>query len=406
MHHKRSIYGHYVNLHSELSEYCYHKMIFAFGRNIVSIFIPIYLLTLGYSLLTVLSWFLVARILTPFITFGGLNLENRLGMRKLILISLLMYPVYFFMILQIKTIPELFLLSAIFYSVLSSIYWSQESVLFLRVSKRKEIAFEKGVSGSLQSIVSLFAPIIGALILVYSGMDSLILIAGIILTLSIIPIKVMKKAHFKLKTSFHDRTKKHGIDKKTLIELYHRGFQSEPIWFAFPMILFIYGFELLEIGFVGFLISLVGVITPMIIGKAIDLHREKILLASSILCFSSWILFLLFPSKLIFFIISLSLGLASEGTFLSAFKKISNMRKERDCSFLGLAFNSIDDGGRSIVLIFMITILYLTNIETMILGIIVVEILFTIWQIRNMLGNKQESEEPGLSQIDKEKIKK
>ena len=42
----------------------------------------------------------------------------------------------------------------------------------------------------------------------------------------------------------------------------------------------------------------------------------------------SWrIVFLLFPSKLVFFIVSLGLGLASEGIFLSAFKRVSDMGK-------------------------------------------------------------------------------
>lgn len=367
-------------LHSSLAEFYYHKLFYQFGFALISIFIPIYFITIGFSLINVFLWLLLYRFSEPLLVFVDKKIANRIGMCKTFIVSLLLAPVSFVMIWQAGAYPGIFFLSALLWGFMNSLYWSQELTLFIEISKSKSAGIERGGMSSLQSIFASFAPFIGGLLLVSFGMYWLIVITSVILLVSVMPIIFIKDAGFKLTSPLIHRARLKSINRKTIIELLHRGFQGEAVDTFLPLFIFLFGLKITEVGIAGSLLAIAGVISPIIIGKAVDKKMEMTLIVSVIVGILGWLFFVLYPESIVLFIATIILGVVYEGYWLTTCKRVCLVAKRRSPSYFGIMFELLDDLGRGIAVLFLFVLFYIDGVNSMIFGVIAMAVVYLIWK--------------------------
>ncbi len=385
---RRMIHHSVVRLHSGLAKYYYHKVFYRLASDLISIFIPIYLLTLGFSLIDVAFWLLILRGSQSFFTSKSAKLADMIGMRKVILISLLLSPVFFFMLWQIKFYPVLFVITAIMQAFISCTYWTQEFTLFIEVSKSKSAGFEKGIMSLIVGPVGMFAPLVGGFILTFSGMPLLISISAVLYMISIIPLLSIKNIHFKMKFHRHDHSKKHHISTRNLIDMIYRGFNHQFTDIVFPTLLFVFGLKIIEIGFVGSIIGLIGILIPILIGKMIDRKLNVVVVINYALFAIGWLLMFLYPEKAFLYVIVIIFAIISSSLWISVCKRICVLGKGKDPSYFGTAAEMFDDVGKLIATFLFFILLLFTNLQTIFLVVVVIGIIMFAWKIRDMEKNK------------------
>lgn len=386
--HKRSIHQSIMRLHSGLANFYYHKAIYTFGSDLITIFVPIYFLTLQFSLLEVLLWLVVYRFAQPLSLSASSKLANRIGMRSMLIFTMLLMPVYFLMIWQIAFFPLLFFPAALFWSFTHSAYWAQELTLFLEVAKSRKAGLERGGITSIQNVFALFSPVIGGVILTLYGMPLLVALTGAALLLSMIPLFFIKKAHFRLRIRRHERTKKHRLEGKTVIHLLHRGLQSDAVYTFLPIFLFLLGLEIIEVGVIGSILAVMGIVTPLLIGKAVDKNWELVVTMSSVFALLTWVVLALFPERIMLFVLSIIIGLLYQGHWLSMNKLVCIAGKRKDPSFFGTSFELLDDIGGGINVFIMLVSYLLWGIPGMMLAIAGAGAVFLAWNFLSRKGSR------------------
>lgn len=379
--HKKSIHHSIVKLHSGLAKFYEHKMFFSFGRDIIDIFIPIYLLTLGFSFPEVLLWFLAKRAVQPFALRIMSGVSNRIGIKKTILLSLLMFPVYYLLLWQLTFVDWLFFPSALLFGWILTTYWSQELTLFMEVAKSKKAGIQRGTVGSLKNIISFIAPLLGGIIFTLLGMPLLIVLAAVVLLFSIVPLLSIKEAHFRLTIPKHDHTKKHTIPPHVVGELLFRGFMHASTTTFFPVFLFLLGFTILDVGIVGTIFGLSGIVAPLVIGKLIDQNRHRVVIGCAVLGMITWASLILFPGKILFLAAAVALDIAGWGFWLSVSKRMTSLGRKKDPSYFGTVFELFDDAGDGLGILLFLILYILGGLPAIVMGIIAVSVVFMVWKL-------------------------
>ena len=370
-----------ISLNSKLKDFYYHKTLYAFAFKLITIFVPIYLLILGFPLIAVIGWLLLKRLSQPFFTIMGIRIANWIGMKKTFIFIMFVGVGYLSLLSAISQNIIFLIPAALAVGMFGAIYSSQEIVLFTEISKKREIGAERGLAKSLQEISGFFAPIIGAFILIKFGMSNLVIIASVIALLSIIPLLMIKNVHFKLKMKLHDRSKKHKIKIGTLIELAHKGIHDEAKESIWPIFLFISGIELMSVGIVGALFALAGIITPFLIGRLVDINRKKIMYITTFGYFVAWSIAAFYPNEIMLYVLSFLIGAASSGLWLSICRKVIELGKKNDPSLFGPIWEMTDDLGRAFTLFIALFVLTFATMQIMFIILAGIALLFIVWEM-------------------------
>ncbi|MFH1433218.1 MAG: MFS transporter [archaeon] len=175
-------------LRKELSEVYLNLSLQSFAISLIAVFIPIYLLSLGYSLDYVIIYFIVYYgCLGLFAPLSAL-LANRFGLKHMIILRT---PFLIIFLLGLHNITTL-TISPLIISALggfgSSLYWVSINSMFARHSDKLHRGTQSGNYISLPQIASLIGPTIGGFITLLYGFPALFLTAIAFIILSMLPL--------------------------------------------------------------------------------------------------------------------------------------------------------------------------------------------------------------------------
>lgn len=186
---------HFHNIHrifkikSELEEVYLNLVIQAFSIALIGIFIPIYLLELGFTLNMVIIFMILFLLsIAAFSPFAA-RISSRFGLKHTILFSVPMLICVFalFVIIPILN-PILLLIVAVFYGIRQSMYWVPLHSEFVRNTDKVHESEEVGNMIGLPKVAAILAPIIGAVVLQHFGFPILFILAIFLLILSVGPL--------------------------------------------------------------------------------------------------------------------------------------------------------------------------------------------------------------------------
>lgn len=366
---------------SKMMKYYCHKSIRSFGMSLVDIFLPIYLLTLGLSITMVLLWFLAEMTIKCIIDLCSIPLTSRIGTRRAMLLALFIEMLFFVSLSVISNNIYILLLVALLYAAGNGIYWINELTMFTKIVKKGQEGFRRSVTDTIENIVSLPSPLIGAIILVRFGMTPLSLLAGFIIILSSVPLYFIKGVNFKIKSdvkSLKKYWKRYKLKKKTILQILNRGMQAEFIYIIWPIFLYISGVELIEIGIVGIILGVAELISPLILGKLADHDHSKLMKFTTLGIMICWLIVIFTNNHYILYFISFVVGILNESIWLSINQKMTSLGKKYNASYFGIVHELGDNIAKALLLIIMIPVTIFFGLNATFVAIIFIGLFFIL----------------------------
>ena len=264
-----------LNIKDELHELYLNQVIQAFAISLIGVFIPIYLIKLGYgfdfALLFVGAMFLGIGMFSPF----GAAISCRIGMKRSIMLRLPLWLVYYgiLMYLQYERLPEaLLFLVGIYGGMVDSIYWHSVNSEFVRNSNKLHRGEQTSHMIAFPSLANIIGPTIGAFLLSEIGFPPLFLIVMVLMGVSVLPLFTtgdkMRRYKFTPKmTTFR------------LGDRLHAGFFAQGlIYFAegiiWPLWIFITFGNLIDVGIAMSAVAIGIFLVTIMVGGLSD-HRSK-----------------------------------------------------------------------------------------------------------------------------------
>jgi len=260
----------------ELNELYMSIALRSFALSMISIFIPIYLLKLNYSLFSVLVFYIVLNSAHALFVIPAAKISSRFGFKHSIFFSI---PVLIIFYLSLYTLEQynwpLFIL-AIILGISNALFWIGHHIDFSKFSDSKNRGKEIGTANIISSVFYVIGPFIGGSILLLLGFKALFVMVSIILMVSIIPLFFSKDIYdpmnFTIKSIFKGQKIRdaltfmgHGIESGV-------GMTIWPIFIFFSILN-----NYLTLGLVSSLSLSFSLIFIFIVGKFSDIHRKLIL---------------------------------------------------------------------------------------------------------------------------------
>lgn len=174
-----------VKLKDEMHDMYLNRVLRTFAFSLLGIFIPIYLINIGYTLDNVILYFIGQYFTTLFMAPLTGIIESKIGVKKTMLLGTSFFVIFFFFLFTIHIYYWPLLLLSIFYGIEQSLYWIPAITNFAKFSKRGVRGREVGNWISFSQAVTVLAPLLGAWIIVSTSFDALLILASVIMILSV-----------------------------------------------------------------------------------------------------------------------------------------------------------------------------------------------------------------------------
>ena len=367
---------------SNLSNYYSHKTVYFFGEALITILLPVYFLLIGFSIASVISWFILSMLFSITLGISTIPFSNKFGTKKALFVGLILEAAFLVFLPFANHDIFVFIFIAFLAGLSNSFYWINDITVFTTISKKEHEGLQAGIIDSIEAAVSIAPPVIGAAILTLYGITYLSFIAALIVTLSVLPLLLLKKVRFKMRfgiRSFAESLKRYKLKKKTLFQIMNRNMQTQVIYTIWPIFLFVSGINIISIGIVGAIFALAGVVTPIIIGKFADLNHNKLMVLSTISILVVWVTLALTRNYYVLFVLSFILGVLLESFWLSIYKKILLLGKKYNVSYFSVIYTILETFFKMLVLIILLPIILLYGISTAFVAMIPITLLFLIF---------------------------
>lgn len=265
--------------YDELSELYISMMFRSFALSIIGIFIPLYLLNLGYPVIEIamiFAWHFTFRI-------GGDYVAGRtiaaIGPKHTIFIS---YIIQIVMLGMFLTLPQfhwpLWLLGGV-WGFSNSLFWLAYHVDFSKIKHTEHGGKEQGMITIVDRIGYTAGPVIGGVLATFFGPQFAFLVSTIILFLGLLPLmSTAEPVRTHRKLDFSPFTfKKIWPDFGTFAATCVNDLSSTFYWPLFMSLFVLGGFVYVELGLIATVGTLVSIGAARVIGQMTDRHHGRAL---------------------------------------------------------------------------------------------------------------------------------
>ena len=253
------------------------------ASSLISVYIPVYLLTLGNPLPKVILFYIVSHgvgLLVGFLLF--VPLMKKWGLINTLKLS---YPlqIAFLLLLQIvKSHPFPIEILALLNGIATFAYWMPLNLLFLRHSQEEEMGSNFAKLFALPQLFSILGPLIAALLIPLIGFWPLFVLAAIGVACSFIPLAPIDNKDFTISLNFRNAWKRISRSKSLFIFEALDNIIEESQWFWGIYVYLLIG-SLSTPGIAGSLSSIGAAIFTFFVGKHADKHAKKLIPVASLL---------------------------------------------------------------------------------------------------------------------------
>lgn len=276
----------------EMNELYVFYGIFNFALELISIFVPIYLYRLGYSIPWVISHYLITSLVFVAFSYTGARIVSRIGIKHSFLVVAPLFITYFLGLHFIPDFPALFFILPAIRAVKMVIFNFSFHLNFITHSDRKSRGKAVSVAQASALAGSFMAPFLGGVIVKFANFPTLFITGSIILLASVIPLflsrECYEKIDFNRKNLFRDIFRRENLP-------YAASFSGYAIesWIGFiiwPIFLY---FIFSNTESVGAITSIATILTFFIfyyIGKESDKKdKRQLLRIGTVLYFFGWL---------------------------------------------------------------------------------------------------------------------
>lgn len=266
-------------LHSKMSKLYIYQALTSFVSSLVSIFMSVYLYSLGFSISMILLFALGISLTFIIIAPAIVYIINKIGMKYTLLLS---SPFFFIQLLSLQYITthpiffHILWLSRGFYIAL---FWFTFRCEVINNGSRKSRGNELGTLQIIATILTTIGPVIGGIFLEYLTYNKLLIFTTFFLVVSNLPLLLSKDTRIP-KINFHHKDYlkliKKKTNRKTKITQMCEGIEVTLSVFLWPIILYIFlnnNFASLGLMYTG--LSIVTIFVLIKLKSYIDKHSKK-----------------------------------------------------------------------------------------------------------------------------------
>ena len=285
-----------------------------FVASLIGFFIPIYLLKIGFSLTQILIFYGIKSFFMLFFAILAGGIGNKLGLKHTMAISLPLLLLYFITMLFLEGNQSLLILYtlAILNSLNTALYWIPMHSLFARFSSDKNGSSQVGVLLSLKSFSAIIAPLLGGLITIIFGFESLFIVAIIILIVPIVILAQAKDIRPHIKFSSSDLFRFFKTHRRHFLSIMLDSFGSFAENILWPLFVFLILVNTMSVGIAGSLVGVGTILFTVLFSKIVAKHNYLLIIKiSSFMLAAIWIIRYFTGSQMSIYFISLLGGLAA-----------------------------------------------------------------------------------------------
>ncbi|MEK7187258.1 MAG: hypothetical protein AAB691_00225 [Patescibacteria group bacterium] len=310
------------------------------GMGLVGVFIPIYLLELGYAFPAVILWLLIHHSSLLVGAFLVVFISNSIGLVRCWYIRVFLVSFLFGGLFLLPSQPSFLYTLAVISGMEAAFFWIPYNILTVRKTEDATMGSSLALMSNIGSGVGIIVPGIAAILIVTFGYGVLFATALFFILVSIFPTLPLRDE----KTNFHfDRAvvKKIVKENKRFIVpeiLDNLGQDTQVIWTLF---IFITGLTVLDIGALGIITGIIGMGVTYITGSMIDTWNKKTVVRigavlATIMWGISYFVAVYAPTPATLYLVTAIRGLVL-GVFVSAYGVIMfNQARHHDAQFLVL----------------------------------------------------------------------
>jgi hypothetical protein len=272
-------HSHYF-LNKELSELYVFVAIRTFALSLISIFVPIYLLGLGYSLIDILLFYITFHILHGLFSFFAAKFSMKIGFKHSIVFSMPFLIFFYVLLYTLPTYNWPLIILAMVGALNNAIYWIAFHVDFTKSSAKRARGKEVSMLRMITFALNVVGPLIGALIISYISFFYLFFFVSSILIISLIPLFYSKDIHISQKVSLK------GVfmvnSWKNFLAFLGNGAETGASLVIWPVFIFFIAGTFISLGLITSIATFFSMITVFLVGRMCDRFKR-----SSILKFGS-----------------------------------------------------------------------------------------------------------------------
>lgn len=324
---------HFYKLHKiphlkrELKEIYTNQIIETFGLFLISIFIPAYLLEIGYSLAEASSFALVQFLVSAFLCTLSARIDARIGVKHTILLRAPILISYLAMVMNIESLPGLYWPAVLLGGLSASLYWVSFNIEYVNASDRLRKGEETGLLYGLPYMAAVMGPLAGAAVLTLMGFHWLFAISVGIIFLSVVPLFLSSDYRVDL---FRLKNINLLMDRRRALYYFVLGaiFTADFVFWSLHVFVN-YGF--ISLGIAAALMGMGMIIFTLLVGHASNTMRgrKRVTRIGAFLCAGLWVMRFLADSELEFMLLSLIGGFIITSLFISIYADFVEFAKKK-----------------------------------------------------------------------------
>lgn len=280
------------------------------ASSLIGIFIPAYLISLGYVPRDVFAYYLVYAVAVFCLFVVAALLATRLGVRLMVIVSLPLTVGYIFLlyVLHAHTLPLLVIAGVQGAAV--GLYWFGLNSFFAANVESGNVGTSVGKLFGIPQLVGLLGPLVGGLVAVRFGFPALLALGAVVYATAIIPLMCIPELTVQVRMRgavFANLFQQ--LKRYTFIE-FVENIREELEAIVWPLFIFITFRSALSVGIVGTLAGVGSILFMFLIGHYTDKVNPKIFMRiGAVLMVLIWVArFVSPPLQIIFYTLTVLSG--------------------------------------------------------------------------------------------------
>lgn len=280
-----------------------------FAYTLIGILLPIYFISLGYSISKILTYFLICCFGIAVFFFIAGFFATRFGVKGCLFARL---PLRFLQLGMLFFLPRagfLFFPLAIIHAIQISFYWFPYHVIFTQTASEDRMGRDVGKLSAYTQALSIVAPLSGALVAAKFGYNFLFLLSAAVHLIAAVPLFYLKNWQSKIR--FQPKIiwrlfKKH---RKFFFASMNYYLVAEAEGVILPIFVFLAFKNIISVGTIGAMAGAGAIIFTLLIGKFSDKYnKQKLLKIGAAFMIIIWILRYFAVDEKVYYILSILAG--------------------------------------------------------------------------------------------------